>query len=92
LRKLAKASVLKSLLRAFPLRQFVLVGDSGERDPEIYGSLARRFGAQITQIFIREVPQRDMGVSRWEKAFHGLTHTAWQVFHSPADLPNLLTR
>jgi phosphatidate phosphatase APP1 len=90
LRKRAKASVLMSLLRTFPQRRFVLVGDSGERDPEIYGSLARRFHDQIRGIFIRDIPERQMSEKRCDKVFRGLSGTRWQVFRRPSELPESL--
>lgn len=50
-----KVPVIEAILRRYPERQFLLVGDSGERDPEIYGEMARRFPDQVRHIFIREV-------------------------------------
>ncbi|MGB7326045.1 MAG: App1 family protein [Rubripirellula sp.] len=32
-----KRSAIVPILEAFPQRQFILIGDSGEQDPEIYG-------------------------------------------------------
>jgi phosphatidate phosphatase APP1 len=92
LRKRAKDSALSLLLRAFPERQFVLVGDSGERDPEIYGALARRFGDQVLRILIRDLPQRRMSARRSEWAFRGMPRNAWQVFELPDELPEALCR
>jgi len=40
-RKKYKPTVIEPLMKQFPNRRFVFVGDSGERDPEIYGKLAR---------------------------------------------------
>ena len=37
-----KPSVIEALLARFPDRAFILIGDSGEADPEIYGDIARR--------------------------------------------------
>jgi len=36
-----KAPVIEHLLRLFPKRQWVFVGDSGEKDPEVYGAEAQ---------------------------------------------------
>ena len=43
----------RSILQDVSQRRFLLVGDSGEHDPEIYGALARRFPQQVAGIFIR---------------------------------------
>ncbi len=34
-----KFAAIKPLLDAFPQRVFILIGDSGEQDPEIYGRI-----------------------------------------------------
>ena len=51
----AKLPLIESLFTDYPHRTFVLVGDSGERDPEIYGELARRHPDQVARIFLRDV-------------------------------------
>jgi hypothetical protein len=87
LRKRAKIAVLNALIATFPDRRFVLVGDSGERDPEIYAKLARQFGSQIVRIFIRDIPQRPMTATRCEKVFAGIDPRCWRVFQHSAELP-----
>jgi len=52
----AKPRAIKRLLTTFPQRKFVLVGDSGEKDPEIYARLMREHPSQIAHVLIREVP------------------------------------
>ena len=46
---------ITEIIRRFPNRQFILVGDSGEHDPEIYRQLQDRFGDQVQEIWIRDV-------------------------------------
>jgi phosphatidate phosphatase APP1 len=48
-----KEPALRALLSRFP-QPVVLVGDSGERDPEIYAALRAEFPGRVTAIFIRE--------------------------------------
>ncbi|MCI0546084.1 MAG: App1 family protein [Candidatus Rokubacteria bacterium] len=50
-----KLGVIEALLRRFPDRHFVLVGDSGEKDTEVYARLASRFPNQVRKILIRDV-------------------------------------
>ena len=38
----------------FPKRRFILIGDSGEKDPEVYREIQRRFPAQVQEIMIRD--------------------------------------
>ncbi|PIA18788.1 hypothetical protein COEREDRAFT_5971 [Coemansia reversa NRRL 1564] len=50
-----KRDTIELLLRTFPGRTFILVGDSGEQDLETYTDLARRFPGRIARIFIRDL-------------------------------------
>ena len=81
-----KPKLIEPLLKKFPQRQFVLVGDSGERDPEIYGALARKFPDQIKHIFIRDVTPQQTGKERYRAAFRNLTADDWTVFREPGEL------
>ncbi|MEZ5942381.1 MAG: phosphatase domain-containing protein [Planctomycetaceae bacterium] len=54
----SKRASIEQILRAFPGRYFILCGDAGERDAELYGQIAQTFGNQIQHIFIRQVSGR----------------------------------
>jgi phosphatidate phosphatase APP1 len=81
-----KKGIIYRILKMFPLRKFILVGDSGEHDPEIYGAAARRFPGQIQKIFIRNLHQADEPADRYERAFRQLPTTMFQLFDDPAEL------
>jgi phosphatidate phosphatase APP1 len=81
-----KPAVIEPLLRHFPKRQFVLVGDSGEKDPEIYGALARQHPGQVRGIFIRDPSSESDNGRRYEKAFEGLPRGLWRVFKEPDEI------
>lgn len=81
-----KPAVIEPLLKQFPKRQFILVGDSGERDPEIYGALARKFPARVTHIYIRDVTGENGESERFTKAFRDLPRAKWQVFREPSEI------
>lgn len=51
----AKREAILDILADFPQRQFILVGDSGEIDLEIYTRIAMEYPDQILKIFIRDV-------------------------------------
>lgn len=89
-RRPVKGIIIKSLLQTFPERKFVLVGDSGERDPEIYGAMARHFPQQVAGIFIRELPERPMHSQRVQKAFRHVSPQTWAIFHHPDQIANRL--
>lgn len=50
-----KISQITTLMERFPGRRFVLIGDSGEQDPEIYREVQSRFGTQVQEIVIRDL-------------------------------------
>jgi phosphatidate phosphatase APP1 len=81
-----KPSVIEPLLKQFPKRKFILIGDSGERDPEIYGALARKFPEQITRIYIRDVTNEAADSHRHKKAFREVPQAKWQIFQSPEEI------
>ena len=51
-----KLSRLEALAAAFPRLRFVLVGDSGERDPEIYRAFRAKHPDRVAATVIRKVP------------------------------------
>lgn len=51
-----KRPSMVNLMNDFPLRKFILIGDSGEQDLEAYMSLLPTFEHQIYAIYIRVVP------------------------------------
>jgi phosphatidate phosphatase APP1 len=91
LRRHGKATVMRHLLRTFPRRRFVLIGDAGERDPELYGAAARRFRDRVAAIYIRRIAGHDWNSARAEKAFRGLPRELWHTFEHADQLPTRLS-
>ena len=50
-----KLEAIARLFAVYPNLSFVLLGDSGERDPEIYSEVVRRFPGRVRAVYIREV-------------------------------------
>ncbi|KAL7325044.1 hypothetical protein PS15p_210142 [Mucor circinelloides] len=50
-----KLEVIPKILQDFPHRKFILVGDSGEIDPEVYQQIYNQYPDQIIKIFIHDV-------------------------------------
>ena len=61
-----KHGVIERIFHRYPNLNFVLVGDSGEKDPEIYAEVVRRFPGRVLAVYIRDVTgaERDEGVLR----------------------------
>jgi phosphatidate phosphatase APP1 len=81
-----KPDVIDSLVARFPRRRFVLVGDSGEKDPEIYGAAARKHEKQIVAILIRDVTQESADGPRYKECFAGLSRELWRIFRDPVEI------
>jgi phosphatidate phosphatase APP1 len=81
-----KIGELTRLLGRFPQRTFLLVGDSGEQDPEIYGEIHRSHPDRIERIIIRRVTGADHSDSRWKTAFREVPQEKWRLFENPSQL------
>ncbi len=59
-----KLDVIRTLLATYPDLPFVLIGDSGERDPEIYRQVVHEHPGRVHTIYIRDVTtgERDAAV------------------------------
>ena len=79
-----KPTVIRSILDRFPKRQFLLVGDSGEQDPEVYAELLRERPEQIQKVYIRNVTDAAPDDERFRTVFDGIEASAWQLFSEPA--------
>ena len=50
-----KTESIRRILQTFPDLPFLLIGDSGEEDPEIYRDLVREFPHRVPAVYIRDV-------------------------------------
>lgn len=67
IRRNAKVGIIVRIMEALPNRRFVLVGDSGEKDPEIYRFLAKRFPSNVAAVLIRNLKASPLDEKRREK-------------------------
>lgn len=77
-----KLAVIGRLMADFPLRRFLLVGDSGEADPEIYAEVARTHPNRVQGIVIRDVTGEARETARYRNAFNGLDAGLWHILPS----------
>ena len=85
-----KQSAIETLLKNFPERRFLCLGDSGQHDPELYAAFARRYPKQIVGIYIRNVTRETADNERFRRAFAGLSPTLWRLFNDPIELNEVL--
>lgn len=90
--KAHKRAAIEPILAAFPQRRFVLIGDSGEQDPEIYGNLSREFPDQIIGVFIRAIRGESRDSERLRTAFEGTDSKRWTLYTEPAEIQTQVSR
>jgi phosphatidate phosphatase APP1 len=56
--RISKADRIRSLLDFFPEKSFYLLGDSGQRDPEIYAAVVGEEPDRFLGVLIRDLPLR----------------------------------
>ncbi|ANB18953.1 phosphatidate phosphatase App1 family protein [Dokdonella koreensis] len=87
-----KLGVLRRLLADLPHRDFVLVGDATEADPEIYATLAREQPDRVCAILIRDPGHAGRDASRYRSAFAGIAPERWRLFDTIEDVAAPLDR
>lgn len=65
-----KTIAIARIIEASPGHHFILVGDSGEHDPDCYGDLARRYRDQVDDIYIRDISADTR--CRFKQVFHDI--------------------
>jgi len=78
-----KTTQIKQIIQRYPKHQFLLIGDSGEHDPEVYASIYRQFPDAIKSIQIRAVKGSDLSEKRFSDDFKGIPKSVWEVFEIP---------
>jgi len=81
-----KKPLIEKILQTYPNRRFVLVGDGGEEDPEIFAAIARSHGDQVAHIFIRNAEASGADDERYRMAFDGIAESRWTLFQEGGDL------
>lgn len=74
-----KINSIEAIIKRYPQHKFVLIGDSGEHDPEIYGRIYRLFPQNIKTILIRRIEGSDTREQRFLDAFKGVPTDIWSV-------------
>jgi len=81
MKKNHKAQAIEEILATYPGLKLVLVGDSGEEDPEIYADIVRRFPDRVRAIYIRSVS--DKRIQDVEKLIKEVAATGCQLVLAP---------
>jgi hypothetical protein len=81
-----KPAQIVPILEKYPGRKFILIGDSGEQDPEVYGDIARRYPHAIQRILIRNLDGAGRDDARYLDAFENVPGHQWRLFDDPGQL------
>ena len=81
-----KPEAIEPILRRYSGRKFVLVGDSGEQDPEVYSALMRKYPDQVLGVYIRNVTGESARGARLASVFEGIDPDRWRLFEDPRTL------
>ncbi len=67
-----KHEVIERIFQRFPDLKFVLVGDSGEKDPAIYAEIVRRHPGRVLAVYIRDISEafRDESIGQLRAEVH----------------------
>jgi len=86
-----KLRAIRALIARLPKRQFVLVGDSGEKDPEVYAAIVSALPQRVDAVYIRNVSGEGQDAARYQKLFADPVAAAkLRVFVQPDELPRSL--
>ena len=78
-----KMNNIERILEMFPQLPFVLIGDSGEQDPEIYREVVRKFPDRIRVIYIRSINSEPARISAIDKLIEEVRETGCQLVLAP---------
>lgn len=84
--------LLQRILRTFPDRKFVLIGDTSNNDiMRTYPSIATEFSGQVQCILIRNISatEPDNFIPYNTKSFESLKSDTYMFFRTPDDIANL---
>ena len=83
MRKDHKSEAIEAILRTYPRLPFVLIGDSGEQDPEIYAGVVRRHPRRIRAIYIRSINLNPDRVAAVQNLIREVAPTGCQLVLAP---------
>jgi phosphatidate phosphatase APP1 len=78
-----KRECIERILQTYPGLEFVLIGDSGEEDPEIYSEVLRRYPDRICVVYIRSVDPSPSRIAAIEKLIREVASTGCQLVLAP---------
>jgi phosphatidate phosphatase APP1 len=72
-----KYEVITKIFSMYPALKFVLIGDSGQKDPEVYLNIVKKFPGRVLAIYIR-----DIGIPEKIARIKTISQQALDEFHT----------
>ena len=85
-----KPEQIRAIMDRFPERKFILVGDSGEQDPEVYAAMQKEYPANIVAIYIHNVTQETLDNDRIGGLNASMNAINIQLFEHPDEIEQRL--
>ena len=64
-----KVEAITSIIDDFPLADVMLVGDTGEKDPEVYSYIQSLYPRQVKRVYLQNVSDENLSNSRFKGLF-----------------------
>jgi phosphatidate phosphatase APP1 len=78
-----KIKNIEAILNMYPDLRFVLIGDSGEQDPEIYREIVGKYPNRIRAIYIRSINTKPERLAAIDKLIAEIAETGCQLVLAP---------
>lgn len=89
IKRSGKITSLRRVVESMPDRRFVLIGDSGEKDLELYRNLGRKYPDQVLAVFIRNLADHPLSGERINRVRNQLSRIPVRVFTTAGELASL---
>ncbi len=80
-----KLTKIRDIIERYPKHQFILIGDNGEHDPEVYNIIAKEFPNNIQAVYIRDVLDSTLDKTRRIQEGGNTRLVTWKTFKDPAE-------
>ena len=81
-----KIKQIEKIIHRYPGHHFILIGDSGEHDPEVYAAIYHKFAEKIQMIQIRVVKNSDISEKRFRETFKNIPKSSWELLLPDAEV------
>jgi phosphatidate phosphatase APP1 len=78
-----KGKNIEKIFKTYPKLEFVLIGDSGDEDPELYAGIVRRHPRRVRVIYIRSVDPAPARLAAIDRLVREVARTGCQLVLAP---------